>query len=118
LFIELDLNDAFNDEFLTESMNELETAMDNDFNTPNVITGLYSLVKLINLAVRSKKVEEYGKLYNTINKYFFVLGLDITFERMEAESKKLYLEWLTARKDKDFAKADELRVILSEKGVI
>lgn len=118
LFVELDLNDAFNDEFITESMIELETAMDNDFNTPNVITGLYSLVKQINLAVRSKKVEEYGKLYNTINKYFFVLGLDITFERMEAESKTLYLEWLAARKDKDFAKADELRVILSEKGVI
>ncbi len=118
LFVEADLNDAFNDELVLESVEEMNKAMDQDFNTPNVITGLYSLVKRINLAVRSKDVESYGKLYNTIQKYFFVLGLDISFERMDEESKELYKEWITARKEKNFNRADELRGILTEKGVI
>jgi len=118
LFTEMDLTDSFNEEMVTESITELETAMDGDFNTANVITGLYSLVKKINVAVRNKDVASYGKLYNTICTYFYVLGLDIKYERMDSDTKEIYLEWLDARKEKNFEKADELRVVLSEKGVI
>jgi len=118
LFIELDLTDSFNNELISDSINEMENAMNNDFNTPNVITGLYSLIKKINVAVRSKDVESYGGLYNTINKYLYVLGLDIDFKRMSSEDKVMYSEWLTARKEKNFDKADELRNKLTENGVI
>lgn len=118
LFVEADLNDAFNDEIIIESIEEMDKAMENDFNTPNVITGLYSLVKQMNVAVRNKDVESYGKLYNTVQKYFYVLGLDISFERMDAQTKELYKEWVTARKEKNFDRADELRTILTGKGVI
>lgn len=118
LFTEMDLTDSFNEELIEEAIQALDDAMENDFNTPNVITGLYGLVKQINVAVRNKDVASYGKLYNTINYYFYVLGLDIKFDRMDDETKTVYLEWVEARKAKDFDKADELRKLLSEKGVI
>lgn len=118
LFVEMDLNDAFNDEVLNDSIEIMNKAMEQDFNTPNVITELYSLVKKINVAVRNKDIEAYGALYNTIQKFFYVLGLDITFERMAEEEKTMYLDWVQARKDKNFDLADELRVKLTERGVL
>lgn len=118
LFIVMDLTDSFNNEFISESITEMETAMNSDFNTPNVITALYSLVKKINVAVRSKEISKYGGLYNTINKYLYILGMEIDLTRMTTEDKDMYLSWLKARKEKDFDKADELRIKLSDRGII
>ncbi|QVK21491.1 cysteine--tRNA ligase [Mycoplasmatota bacterium] len=120
LFLDLDLNDAFSDDVFDEaSITELEKAMNDDFNTPNVITGLQSLVKRINVSLRGKDNKDIlVSLYNSLETYLYVLGLKIDLERMESSDKELYLLWQGARKNKEFDKADEYRKELVQKGII
>ncbi|XMB67609.1 cysteine--tRNA ligase [Mycoplasmatota bacterium zrk1] len=120
LFLDLDLDDAFSDDVFDEaSITELEKAMNDDFNTPNVITGLQSLVKRINVSLRGKDNKDIlVSLYNSLETYLYVLGLKIDLERMESSDKELYLLWQSARKNKEFDKADEYRKELVQKGII
>ena len=96
-----------------EKINEI---MDEDFNTPNLITYLNDLIKELNTKLRSKEdiVETYDKiqLINTI------LGLKYDLPVLTEDDKKLYNEWLEARNNKDFETADKLRAQLMEKGII
>lgn len=124
LFLKLDLQDyldnpgKINPDLLLIYKNFLE-AMDNDFNTPNAITELQSLVKLSNQLLRSKtELDILKSALKVFNDFFFVLGLKPDVKRLEKEDKEVYLKWETARKEKDFEKADEYRSILTDKGII
>ncbi len=94
----------------------IEKIMDEDFNTPNLITYLLDLVKDLNNALRKK--EEFCSIYDKIGLVNQILGLKYDLLVMSDEDKKLYSEWLEYRNNKDFAKADELRNILVNKGIL
>ena len=49
---------------------------------------------------------------------FYVLGLDITYVKFDNDISALYKEYLLSKENKDFAKSDELRQQLVEKGVM
>jgi cysteinyl-tRNA synthetase len=95
---------------------KINEIMDEDFNTPNLITYLNDLIKELNTKLRSKEdiVETYDKiqLINTI------LGLKYDLPVLTEDDKNLYNEWLEARNNKDFETADKLRAQLMEKGII
>ena len=95
---------------------KINEIMDEDFNTPNLITYLNDLIKELNTKLRSKEdiVETYDKiqLINTI------LGLKYDLPVLTEDDKRLYNEWLEARNNKDFETADKLRAQLMEKGII
>ena len=95
---------------------KINEIMDEDFNTPNLITYLNDLIKELNTKLRSKEdiVETYDKiqLINTI------LGLKYDLPVLTEDDKKLYNEWLEARNNKDFETADKLRAQLIEKSII
>jgi len=120
LHLEIDLLGAFDDELVDEeSINSLIKAMENDFNTPNVITGLQALVKNANIVTRSDFTkEDILRIYNTMNVYLYVLGLKIDTRKLTKEEKGVYVKWRKAREDKDFSLADEYRSILREKGIL
>ncbi|XMB86656.1 cysteine--tRNA ligase [Mycoplasmatota bacterium WC44] len=120
LFTELDLRDGFNEGFYdVDSINKLESAMNNDLNTPNVITGLQGLGKKINVALRNKSdIDILASLYNTLENYLFVLGIKIDLERMDDETKETYNSWVKARENKDFDSADKYRSKLIDKGIL
>ena len=122
LFLILDVNDAFNRIETNDSkalMDEFIMELDNDINTPNALTVLDKTVKLINQKIRSKdNINELLALFDAFSNMLEILGVKPNKERMSKENKDLYNDWLKAREEKDFQKADELRVILSEKGVI
>ena len=90
--------------------------MDEDFNTPNLITYLNDLVKELNSALRSNQdiVSPYDKI-NLINK---ILGLKYDLPKMSDEDIEIYNKWNEYRKNKDFENADKLRSILVEKNII
>ncbi len=93
--------------------------MMDDFNTANAITALQSMVKLINSSLRSKKdFNYYNQLYQAIVYMTDILGLKIVLRPINEETRSLYYAWQEARSDKDFAKADRLREILNERGVL
>ena len=49
---------------------------------------------------------------------FYVLGLDITYVKFDDSISALYKEYLQSKENKDFAKSDEIRKVLIDKGVM
>ena len=49
---------------------------------------------------------------------FYVLGLDITYVKFDDNISRLYEEYLQSKENKDFAKSDEIRKLLTTKGVM
>ena len=49
---------------------------------------------------------------------FYVLGLDISYVKLDENDKKLYQNYLKSKENKDFAESDRIRNILIEKGIM
>ena len=95
-------------------------AMADDLNTANALAELYSLVKESNQTIRTRDID-FAKLNNqfkTMTDMFYILGLNITYVKMGAEDRALYSEYNTAKMEKNFAKSDDLRQKLIDKGIL
>ena len=101
-------------------INKFIEALANDLNTANALAELYNLLKDINQQIRNRDTD-YGVLNNqfkTLTDMFYVLGLDITYVKFDDNISALYKEYLESKENKDFAKSDEIRKLLIEKGVM
>lgn len=90
--------------------------MDEDFNTPNLITYLLELVKELNNNIRSNK--DITATYDKILLITKILGLHYEFTTLTASDKTLYQNWLEAKKNKDFNTADTIREELINRNII
>ena len=112
--LQIQLNDiVINQIEQDENINKI---MDEDFNTPNLITYLLELIKELNTALRNKG--EVGLLYDKINLIINILGLHYDLKTLSKDDKKTYQEWLEAKENKDYTKADELREILANNNIL
>ena len=95
-------------------------ALANDLNTANALAELYNVLKEINQAIRTKDADlnNLNNLFKTLTDMFYVLGLDIKFTKFDNDISHLYEEYLKSKENKDFAKSDEIRKLLIEKGVM
>ena len=116
-------------EYVSSSYTErYQDAMNDDFNTPVAISVLFDLVRELNKAkaagaddapTLAKELSVLAELLGLLGQdpeYFLknsVLGAGIT----ETEIESLIAERIQARKDKNFAKSDEIRDTLSEQGI-
>jgi cysteinyl-tRNA synthetase len=57
-------------------------------------------------------------LYNTVLIYANVLGLRFELPRLSAKDRSMYHDWLDARANKDFDRADSIRNQLMERGIL
>lgn len=96
------------------------TALADDMNLPNAITYTLELIKKLNLILRSKEVDfnELSKLYYTLNKIFYILGLHIEPNKIEKEDLNLYEQYLDFKSKKDFENSDRLRQELIKKKIL
>ncbi|MGL4335863.1 MAG: cysteine--tRNA ligase [Turicibacter sp.] len=95
---------------LEKLMNEFSTALDDDFNSANAIASLYGVIKQINKMVRAKHSDaEYKYALMTLQNMAYVFGFDLTKKRLTDVERELMMAWETARREKDFATADDLR---------
>ncbi len=100
---------------------QFEEAMEDDFNTADALSSVFELIKYINLHVNEKSSEEFLiTLLEEVSTLMNICG--IVVEKKE-ESLDIYVEQLieerqAARKEKDFKRADEIRDILLEKGIV
>ena len=122
LFLYLDVNDLFNSSIQSleslDFMKRFDDANEEDMNTPNGVTVINDLVKEINLELRGRKDSDIlVSYYNVLKEMLYVYGLNQNLEKMSLENRNLYNEWIDARKEKDFSKADELRNKLLSNGV-
>lgn len=94
-----------------------EEYMNDDFNTPNVITYLLSLVKELNNDLRNNG-EKVLLLTNKILIITNVLGLVYDMPTLTEKQKDTYNKWIEARNNKDFEKADLLRKELIDENIL
>ena len=99
---------------------KFEEAMEDDFNTADAISAIFELVKLANVT-GAKGSQAYARfLLETITSLCDILGIDTDRkeELLDADIEALIEERQAARKAKNFARADEIRDQLAEKGII
>ncbi len=112
----------------TEKLKEIDgfverfdAAMEDDLNTADAISVIFELVKYANTNVNETSGKEFAKkIYDVIVKLCDVLGIKAKTEAelLDADIEKLIEERQQARKDKNFARADEIRNSLLEQGII
>lgn len=100
-----------------EKDSTFEEYMNDDFNTPNVITLLLSLVKDLNQEIRNKG-NNILTLTNKILTITSILGLSYSMPEFTEKQKETYNNWIKAREDKDFALADTLREELIKENIL
>lgn len=104
-----------------EFMKKYEAAMEDDFNTADAISAMFELVKFMNTSAASENSKEY---LEALNKELLtmadILGIKLTVEEeiLDSEIEQLIEKRQNARKNKDFALADEIRNTLLEKGIL
>lgn len=100
---------------------KFEAAMDDDFNTADGISAIFELVKFINTNVDGDSSKELlGNLHERLCQLCGILGIiaEGKEEILDVEIEKLIAERQAARKEKNFARADEIRGLLLEQGII
>ncbi len=100
---------------------KFETAMDDDFNTADGISAVFELVKYINTKVDGDSSKELlEQLYQRLNILCGILGiiLEQKEEILDEEIERLIAERQAARKEKNFARADEIREELLGRGIV
>lgn len=102
-------------------VDKFEAAMDDDLNTADAISAIFELVKFANTTISDDSTFAYAKaLYDTLSKLCDILGIVIKEDKgmLDDEIERLISERQQARKDRNFARADEIRDLLTEKGII
>ena len=104
-----------------EFYDKFDNAMDDDFNTADAISAVFELVKYVNSNSSSDNTTAYlTALKEKITTLTDVLGLivDKKEEMLDSEIDELIAKRQQARKDKNFALADQIRDELLSKGII
>ena len=104
-----------------ELVAKYEAAMDDDFNTADAISAVFELVKLANSTANENSTAAYVSwLKETIEKLCDLMGIitEKKEEILDSEIEELIAKRQAARKEKNFALADEIRGQLLERGIV
>ena len=104
-----------------EYVQGFERAMDDDFNTADAVASVFELVKFINTTADGNRSKEYlDTLYDILFKLTDVLGIiiDKKEEMLDDEIEAMIEKRQAARKERNFALADQIRDELLAKGII
>ena len=104
-----------------EYVKKFEAAMDDDANTADAVSAVFELVKYINTNASSENSYMYLELlYDRLNTLCDVLGIILEQEEelLDADIEALIQERTEAKKAKNFARADEIRDELKNRGII
>ena len=95
--------------------------MDDDLNTADAVSVVFELVKFINTVSDEKTSKDYlTAMKDKLNLLTGTLGITLSSgeELLDADIEALIEERQAARKEKNFKRADEIRDMLLEKGII
>lgn len=118
----LDEEDAVVEKIIDKNFEVFETHMDDDFNTANAVTAWHDLASELNKYLRrpTTSTRVLQKFIDAHNVYSNVLGVSLETEEvlLDETIEELIEERNTARKNKDFARADEIRDYLQSQNII
>ncbi|KXT29048.1 cysteine--tRNA ligase [Candidatus Phytoplasma oryzae] len=110
------LNNIINSEKKYFYIKKFHSIMENNLNTPNIITLIEELLKEINK--NKKDFFCLSKLQNTLIYILDNLGIKIHLKKISKKQIKIYFLWQQSKKKKKFQKADFLRNILKKDNII
>ena len=100
---------------------KFEAAMDDDFNTADAISTVFEMVKRANITVTKESAAAYiRRVKELLEKLLEVLGIhaERKEESLDSRVEALIEERQTARKEKNYARADEIRAELTAMGIV
>ena len=100
---------------------KFEAAMDDDANTADAVASVFEFVKFANSNASANNSKAYLEaMYQRLFTLCDVLGIIVERKQeiLDAEIEKLIEERQMARKEKNFARADEIRDTLLEMGIV
>jgi cysteinyl-tRNA synthetase len=101
---------------------EFEAGMDDDLNTSVALAAVHNLSREVNTALARKKVkaDNQRELLEVIDRIDTVLNIFGKGQRemLDSEVQTLIDERQEARRRRDFARADEIRIELADRGII
>jgi len=108
---------------LEQLSEEFHSRMQDDFSTPDAITAWFGLVSEVNSYLQKEAVSESDLLFilAKIDEMNGVLGLLPPMEEaglLDEEVDALIAERTTARANRNFARADEIRDLLANRGIL
>jgi cysteinyl-tRNA synthetase len=112
--------------YIADFTSRFEAEMDDDFNTANAISLMYELIKRVNSFISENIIgpAEADALLNLLETILAVLGLDIILHvDKTSETATDWIEELiaarnNAKANKNWAEADRIRDLLSERGIL
>ena len=118
--VKLSLNDIKCDEFNGDFYKKFMLAMEDDLNTPNAYAVIFEVVKQINQKMRTKDLDyiSLAKDAKCLMKCLDILGIVYPNISLSDDDKEIYKEWINAKNKKNFEKADKLRNVLIDKGIL
>lgn len=113
-------NDAIHLDELTKLENQFVAEMDDDFNAANGITVAYELAKWLNVYANNVEVSKLvlQQAIQQLQGWLAVFGIEFSQELLDDEIEKLIEERNQARKERNFARSDEIRDLLKAQGII
>jgi cysteinyl-tRNA synthetase len=105
-----------------KALADFESAMDDDLNTSAALAAVHNMVREVNtiLADRDLSEDDKAMVLDAIGKFDSVLGIfgkDVR-EMLDSDIEQLIEERQEARRQRNFARSDEIRDELAEKGII
>jgi cysteinyl-tRNA synthetase len=123
--VESNLKDGINPDLeqkVKKYLADFEAAMDDNLNTSQALAALHNLAREVNTALAGESVlaENRSLILNIIEKFDLVLNIfgEANEEMLDAEIESLIEERQAARRNRNFARSDEIRDTLAEKGII
>lgn len=107
---------------VSKALLDFESSMDDDFNTAAALAAIHDLVRVVNTALAGPglRSNDRDSILDAIKTFDSVLGIfgaeDVG--SLDAEIEALVEERQAARRDRNFARSDEIRDLLAEKGIV
>lgn len=105
-----------------DKISEMDAAMDDDFNTADALSCVFEAAKLINTALADTNASKafISAAYDKFHGLLVLFGLETRTASGgdDAEIEALVAERTAAKKQKNYARADEIRAQLAEMGVV